>query len=107
SLLVKMECRVYVGAVGLTRRPADRLQRERHDRVTLYLVQRDRILPPSLEMSAMRRLLQFIREMRHRLGGRIGEARRDLLDDALIEGQRGAGHLLPLFLYLLREFLDP
>ena len=80
--------RVHLVGGGVAGRSADRLQRQRHDRIALHLVRGHRVLAPALELRIMRRLLQLVRHVRQLFVGRIGEARADLLDHGMIERQR-------------------
>ncbi len=98
--------RVHLLGGGVARRAADRLQRQRHDRIALHLVRSHRVLAPALEQRIMRGLLQLVRHVRQLFVGRIGEARAHLLDDGMIERQPAVAHLLPLLVDLLGELLD-
>ena len=98
--------RIHLLGGGIARRAADRLQRDRDDRVALHLVRKHRILAPGLERLIVRGLLQFVRHVRELLVGRIAEARADVLDHLVVELQRTVAHRLPLVLDLLGEFLD-
>ena len=82
--------RIHLIGGGIAGRSADRLQRQRHDRIALHLVREHRVLAPALEQRVMRRLLQFLRHVRQLLVGRIGEARADVLDHGVVQRQRGS-----------------
>ena len=98
--------RIHLVGGGIAGRAADRLQRQRHDRIALHLVRGHRVLAPALEQRIVRGLLQLVRHVRQLLVGRIGEARTDFLDHGIVERQRAVAHLLPLLLDLARELLD-
>src|SRR3954468_21824020 len=98
--------RIHLLGSGITRRRADRLQRDRDDGIALDLVRGDRVLAPRLEIRIGRGLAQLVRHVRQLLVGRGGEARADVLDHLVVDLERGVADVLPLFLDLAREFLD-
>src|SRR6266702_403367 len=98
--------RIHLLGGGITRRRADRLQRDRDDGVALVLVRGHRILAPRLEVGIGRGLPQFVRHVRQLLIGRIDEARADVLDHLVVDLKRGVADMLPLLLDLAGELLD-
>ena len=92
--------RIHLLGGGIAGRGADRLQRDRDDGIALRLVREDRILAPALEQRIMRRLLQLVRHVRQLFVFRIDEACADILDVAVIDGERAVADLLPLLLDL-------
>ncbi len=98
--------RIHLLGGGIARRRADRLQRDRDDRIALHLVRSDRVLPPRLELRIGRGLPQLVRHVRQLLVSGIGEARADVLDHLVVDLERGIADMLPLLLDLAREFLD-